>query len=102
VFTDVTQYTVSCLPIEHRDRSDFEITVAWRAPGSWAVLNRSGYCLGRDGEWDWEIQPSSRADEWKAMFRFSLDTALKLAAEAAPKLKVMHLSVQDALDGKHL
>jgi hypothetical protein len=88
VLVHATEYSVSTLPLEHPERHSFEITVAWRNVGRWAVLQRGRKCLGADGEWDWESIPSEREDEWLATHRFDLETALRLAREAAPKVKV--------------
>jgi hypothetical protein len=88
VIVQATEYTVSTLPLDHPERHNFEITVAWRNVDRWAVIQRGRQCLGADGEWDWESIPSEREDEWKATHRFDLDTALRLAREAAPKVKV--------------
>jgi hypothetical protein len=83
--TTATRYVVSCLPEDHAERYHFEITVEWRGKGKWAVKDGS-YVLGSDGEWDYEPLPSSREDDWLATHRFDLETALKLAAEQAPKM----------------
>jgi hypothetical protein len=101
IFTEPTRYEVSCLPLGHSGRFHFTITVSWRSPGQWAVLNPINYCLGTDGEWDYEPMNSSREDEWKATHRFSLEDALALAEEHAPKMRVRHITVQDALDGEY-
>lgn len=79
-----TEYVVSILPEDHIDRDVFEVKVAYRGPGSWAVITRGRSCLGADGEWDYEMNPSSRTDEWLATHRFDLETALDLARKAAP------------------
>lgn len=47
----------------------------------WAV-RKSGWCLNRDGEWEYEPIPSSRDDEFFARCRWTLDEALP-AAQAA-------------------
>jgi hypothetical protein len=47
-----------------------------------------GSCLGKDGRWDYERSPSNRGEGWKKKHRFSLQEALRLAHEAAPKLKI--------------
>jgi hypothetical protein len=87
IVPQVTQYTVCYLPEDNIDHHTFAITVEYRGTGKWAVL-RSRWCLGTDGEWDFEMQPSDREDEWLAAHRFDLDTALRLAVEAAPHVKV--------------
>lgn len=72
------------------------ITVEWRGGDRWAVT-RSGCCLGSDGEWEYEPLPSSRTDEWKAAHRFDVDTALRLAQEALPKLTVNGHKIGDVV-----
>jgi len=92
----VTEYTVSCLPEGHQERSDFEITVAYRSPGKWAV-SRWSRCLDAKGRWDYESIPSEREDEWLARHRCDLETALRLARAEAPKVTVNGYTVADAL-----
>lgn len=82
-----TEYTVSALPEDDINSSAFQIVVAYRGRGLWAV-SRHRRCLGRSGEWDWESMPSERADEWLAEHRFPLAEALRLAREELPKLRV--------------
>jgi hypothetical protein len=101
VHCDPTRYEISCLPMDHSGRHHFTITVSWRGRGLWAVLNPIGYCLGTDGEWDYEPMNSSREDDWLEAHRFPLTTALALAKEHAPNMRVRHITVQDALDGKY-
>lgn len=91
-----TTYSVSILPMDHREHGHFEVTVEWRGNDRWAVLH-SGYCLGADGEWDYERRPSSRTDEWLASHRFDLDTALRLAKDVAPGITVNGWTVEWAL-----
>lgn len=91
-----TRYTVNCLPEDGIDSHVFEITVEYRGRGLWAI-KRHSQCLAADGSWDYEMRPSEREDEWLATHRFDLDTALKLAKEAAPKVTVNGFTVADAL-----
>lgn len=84
---EVTQYAVSMFPAESINSLAWDLTVEQRAPGQWAVC-RMRQCLTADGTWDYEPLPSSRTDEWKAAHRFDLDTALRLAREAAPHVVV--------------
>lgn len=58
----------------------WNLKVEARGAGRWAVT-RFGQCLGTDGEWDYERQPSSRTDDWKRTHRFDLLTALRLAQQ---------------------
>lgn len=72
------------------DRDLWSVTVEWRGSadgGRWAVMRR-GSCLTADGSWEYEPNPSSRDDAFKARARFDLDTALRLAREAVPGLTV--------------
>lgn len=80
---EATQYTVSVFPEDSINRHVYDITVEQRSPARWAVC-RMRNCLGADGEWDWEPSPSNREDGWLESHRFDLDTALRLAREAAP------------------
>jgi hypothetical protein len=91
-----TRYTVNCLPEDGIDSHVFEITVEYRGHDRWAV-KRHSQCLAADGTWDYEMRPSERDDDWLDAHRFDLDTALKLAKEAAPKVTVNGFTVADAL-----
>jgi hypothetical protein len=91
-----TRYTVNCLPEDGIDSHVFEITVEYRGDGRWAV-KRHSQCLAADGTWDYEMRPSEREDDWLDAHRFDLDTALKLAKEAAPHVTVNGFTVTDAL-----
>ena len=73
----------------------FEITVELRSD-RWAVL-RNGQCLGSDGAWADELLPSEREDGWLDAHRFDLDTALRLAKEAAPHVTVKGRTAAEAL-----
>lgn len=101
IFESATEYTVSCIPEDNINRPVFEITVAYRGNGRWAVC-RLRQCLGSDGQWDYESIPSERTDEWLATHRFDLETALKLAREAAPKIRTNGASVADVLRWKEV
>lgn len=92
-----TTYTVTCLPDSIPDRSSWNITVEWRGQDTWAVKRWSD-CLGRDGEWDYEPNPSSRTDEWIKDHRFPLAEALELAKRAAPDVIVNGFTPADLLE----
>lgn len=83
----VTRYEVSCIPEDHETRFSLTVAVECRGRGKWAVLN-APYCLGSDGEWEYEMRPSERDDEWLATHRFDLETALELAKREAPLMRV--------------
>lgn len=91
------KYLVSCLPEDHDERGLFTLQVEYRGRDLWAVTNGSGSCLSRQGTWDFEHIPSERTDEWLASHRFDLDTALRLAREAAPLVTVNGFTVSDAI-----
>jgi hypothetical protein len=92
----VTRYEVSCLPEGHDARSSMTITVEYRGRDLWAVM-RHGSALSVDTKWDCEPSPSNREDDWLESHRFDLDTALRLAEDAAPKLRVNGYTVADCL-----
>lgn len=92
-----TRYEVSCLPDGHDDLGHFSITVEYRGRDRWAVLQRGRWCLSNTGEWDYEPTPSDRTGEWLAAHRFDRDTALRLAREQAPLIRVNGHTVADAL-----
>jgi hypothetical protein len=92
-----TGYTVSCLPYDDINAEAFSIQVDYTGHGRWAVRQRGRRCLAADGRWDWEPIPSERTDEWLAKYRFDLDTALRLAKEQAPLIKVNGRTVEQVL-----
>jgi hypothetical protein len=92
-----TRFDVSCLPLDDINASGFTITVEYRGRDKWAVLRSGRMCLSSAGEWDWESIPSERTDEWLATHRFDLETAKRLAINAAPKMVCNGWTVADAL-----
>ncbi len=94
-----TAYQVSVLPIDHPAARHLSVWVKWRGRNRWAVSDGM-QCLSADGEWVFEPQTSARTDEWIAAHRFDLETALRLAKQAAPHLTVNGLTVADVLEGK--
>jgi hypothetical protein len=95
----IMKYEVSCFPEGDTGRHYFSVEVEYRSPGLYAVT-RHGKCLSRTGDWSYEFRPSEREDEWLANHRFDLDTALRLAKEAAPLLKVNGMTLTEALTRK--
>lgn len=81
-----TEYTVSCLPLDHPDADSFTLYVRWTGGDRWKVTTMFKDALAADGEWDGEPLPSERTDEWLAAHRFDFDTALALAKEHAPRM----------------
>ena len=92
-----TRYTVNCLPEDDINASAYEITVEYRGRGLWAVLQRGMWCLGKEGDWDYEMRPSERDDDWLATHRFTEAEALRLAKEAAPHVTCNGRTVAQAL-----
>ena len=98
-------YEVTLLPKDYREGYLWTITVEYRGRDLWAV-KRNGECLGKDGTWDWESNPSSREDDpdWLPAHRFGLQEALELANEWAPKVEIYShrdkkpMSAQDVID----
>ena len=94
-----SQYTVTCLPDRDQNTHLYEITVAERGGRHgqiWWAVCWMGRCLDAEGEWDHEPIPSYREDDWLAAHRFDLDTALRLAKEAARRVEVNGFTVADA------
>lgn len=96
-FGEPTQYTFCSLPESNVNYTAYSVLVEYRGEGLWAVL-RSRWCLGVDGEWDYEPGPSSREDDWLETHRFDLETALRLAREAAPEVTVNGYTVVAQLE----
>jgi hypothetical protein len=89
----VDRHVVCCIPEDNINAHLFAVNVEYRGRGLWAVT-RLGECLSASGEWDYEMRPSSREDEWLAEHRFDEQTAIKLAKEAAPKVRVNGWTVE--------
>jgi hypothetical protein len=92
----VTRYEVSCLPRDDRNARYFKVTVEWRGSDRWAVMD-GPEAYAADGTKDYEPSPSNREDDWLALYRFDLDTALALAKEVAPLMTCNGHTVADAL-----
>jgi hypothetical protein len=52
----------------------------------WGVM-KQGYALNKSGEWEWEMQPSSRTEEWLETVRWDDFESAKLAATQAGERK---------------
>lgn len=79
-----TRYSVSCLPISHRDRGHFEIHVQRRRDGRWSVGDFFDY-FDPDGKRHEEAWPMSE------------DDAFELAKRLAPQMAVNGRTVADVL-----
>lgn len=96
--TTEDSFTVTCVTEAEDDVNWhlFSINVVYAGRGRWAI-RRHGRCLNAAGQWDYESIPSERTDEWLAAYRFDRETALRLAAEAAPKVTVNGWTVTGVL-----
>lgn len=66
----VTRYTIDGDPRRlGADDIHIERAKQLQGPAKWAV-RRLGDCLNKNGEWEWEPNPSSRDDEFLARCRF--------------------------------
>jgi len=92
----ITEYTICALPETNVNYWHYTIKVTYRGDDLWAVLN-GGYCLGIDGEWEYEPSPSHREDDWLATHRFDEQTALRLAEEQAPRMTCNGITVEQVL-----
>lgn len=92
----VTAYEVSCLPEDHIDAYHFTLRVVYRGKDRWAVVD-GPWCLDADGNSEYESLPSNRTDEFLAVHRFDLDTALNIARKYAPKMRINGFTVADVL-----
>lgn len=107
VHTRATTYTVTCLPDDPIDPGDFDITVEFAGAVTfdgprpenrqWAVRRRSRWCLSHGGNWDLETSDSRCDDDWLAVHRFDLETALRVAAEQAPLVRVNGMTAAQVL-----
>jgi len=106
VHARATTYSVSCLPDDPVDGNSWEIAVEFRGgvtidgeprplDRQWAVIFRGLWHLSHDGTWD--LRGDQSDDEWLATHRFDLETALRVAAEQAPLVKVSGMTAADLL-----
>lgn len=95
-----TEYEVSILPEDDINRSTFAITVQYRGEGRWAVIRHSS-CLGADGTWDFGVKEYDRGEAWLNAHRFDLDTAIRLARDAAPHVVCNGHTATDAYHRTH-
>jgi hypothetical protein len=99
-------FRVSALPDDFPDGDMWTLHLEVRHDGVWVVRHRSAF-LGLDGAWSYGFQwyrdgraaepetevemddHNAAEDAWQAAHRFDLDTAIKLATEAAQTVTVM-------------
>lgn len=99
VYVRPAAYDVSVWPEAEEciDSETWKVTVEYRGHGLWAVCRAVRRCLNAAGEWDYEMRPSERDDEWLAAHRFPLDAALDLAREHAPHVKINGMTATEVL-----
>lgn len=92
VLEQVTEYRVSAGPLDHPEGWRFSLVVRWsRAKGgTWMVTDGAEPAdyMGADGRWSWESGVDHDVEGWRDAYRFDLDTALRIAREAAPKVSI--------------
>lgn len=92
------EYTVTAVPDDASpDAHVWALTVRHRGGDRWAVQRGEHSCLGADGTWAQGVKEYDRGDQWLNEHRFDLDTALRLARQAAPHVTVNGRSVADVL-----
>ena len=96
----VTRLDVSCFPIDDEDHHSFHVMTEYRGRGLWAVVNGFGQCLNTNNEWDWEMRPSEREDDWLSTHRFPRDEAVRRAREIAPLLRVNGWTVDQVMEAR--
>lgn len=89
VVEQVTEYRVSAAPLDHDDGWRFALVVRWNR-GTWMVTDAAEPAdyMGADGRWSWETPSERHAEGWRDAYRFDLPDALRIAREAAPKVRV--------------
>ncbi|MGW0604123.1 hypothetical protein [Streptomyces sp. NPDC002640] len=104
---------MNLLPEDVPDREAFTITVEYNGSGRYRVIRNELCSLGSDGKWSWGYQwpggdrePVTDAEwddyhagrgAWVASHQFDLETALHLAEQAAPDVRVMRTTAAQAL-----
>lgn len=96
VHVHTTEVTVCALPFDDDEASAWAIKVALRSVGRYAVVHHASV-LTIDGVWEYEPQPSSRDDAFLQRARFDYDTAMQLAVEWAPRVRVNGMTAAEVL-----
>lgn len=55
---------------EWKDAYDYNLIIEKRAVNSYVIKDDMSCVLGKDGQWHYEPQPSSRTEEFKTLTRF--------------------------------
>jgi hypothetical protein len=104
------KYWVSCVPEDHQDASIFTLVVEYSHRHGWAVRDGARF-VAADGTksytFGWDREPitdeeiarfNAEYEAWLKVFRFAdEETALRVAREQAPKMRVLDYTVEDAL-----
>lgn len=92
-----TRYEVSLLPEDDINYRLFRVLVEERDGYGWTVHDGHA-CLSAAGVWDGVgVSVYGNDEAWIAAHRFDLDTALRLAREAAPGVTVNGVTAAEAL-----
>lgn len=80
---------MSAGPLDDREGWRFALVVRWNRSGTWMVTDGASPpdYMGADGRWSWETD-DKHAEGWRDAYKFDLATALRIAREAAPKVRV--------------
>ncbi len=92
-----TRFTVCGLPEDDVNASVWKLDIEYRGRGLWAVMHL-GYCYANDGSdtKEYEPLPSSRDDEFFALYRFnSIQEATVAAERIYPKLVINGYRVEN-------
>lgn len=93
----VTEYTVSLLPESNVNYRHYRILVQRLDGDVWRVQNAMGDFLSMAGTWS--VGPWGTRDRWVQLHTFDLDTALRLARQAAPNVAVSFRAAAEVLAG---
>jgi hypothetical protein len=98
VWVRARSYEVSVWPpeIECMDSDTWKLTVEYGGAGKWAVM-RGAYCLGADGDLDYDLRPSERNPGWLETHRFALGDAITLAHKHAPEVTINDMTAVEVL-----
>lgn len=93
-----TAFAVCVLPFTHPEFGKYAVTVQWCGGDRWSA-GQGGFQLSADGSWDWVPPGREQDSDWKAAHRFDLDSALRLAEQAAPDVPANGITATQALKG---
>jgi hypothetical protein len=94
------EYLLTWLPYDDPDCFVWSVSVEWRGDDFWVACHHRHYVLSKAGKWDREPNPSDRTDAWRRRHYFDFDTALTLAKEHGPKIRINGCTIPDLLAKK--